>query len=212
MSTLTTNLSLIKPAIGDEIHQTIVDLSLNFQKIDDVSELYSTAMPTSGDWVAPKRVWRLVPVAGGQMGWVVIRSGKAAPAWITLTSYALDDLVLPTVNNGHYYKCVQAGKSGVVQPTFPVSSGAIIDDTQGATFWQATTSYGLNTVVKPNVSNDRFYVCTTAGTSGSTEPTWLTTEGSTTSDNGTIWTCHVITKWQEFGVSVLFKDFGLISS
>ena len=38
--------------------------------------------------------------------------------------------------------------------------------------WAATTAYTAGTVILPTVDNGRAFVCTTAGTSGSAEPTW----------------------------------------
>ncbi len=62
--------------------------------------------------------------------------------------------------------------------------------------WLATTAYtvkpvrdgGLGSVVKPTVYNDRQFNCTTAGTSGATEPSWNLTIGGTTSDGSVVWT------------------------
>ncbi|KKM21554.1 hypothetical protein LCGC14_1634200, partial [marine sediment metagenome] len=58
--------------------------------------------------------------------------------------------------------------------------------------WAATTEYSLTDRVVPTVSNGRCYECTTAGTSGETEPTWNTTLESTTNDETVIWTCKEI--------------------
>lgn len=43
-------------------------------------------------------------------------------------------------------------------------------------------------VVKPTSFNDRWFVLTTAGTSGATEPSWDTTIGNTTADGTCVWT------------------------
>ena len=51
--------------------------------------------------------------------------------------------------------------------------------------WAAATAYALNTVIAPG--NGYTYICTTAGTSGSTEPTWPTSEG-TVNDGAAVWT------------------------
>ena len=60
-----------------------------------------------------------------------------------------------------------------------------------ATTWLAITAYSLGDHVKPSTPNNYYYECTTAGTSGGTEPTWGTTEGGTTADGTIIWTCRV---------------------
>lgn len=55
--------------------------------------------------------------------------------------------------------------------------------------WVASTAYNLGDYIIPTASNGYQYKCTTAGTSGTTEPTWGTTPGGTTADNGTlVWT------------------------
>jgi uncharacterized phage protein (TIGR02218 family) len=74
-----------------------------------------------------------------------------------------------------------------------------------AAVWQATTDYSAagsirldesagdlagteEVVVRPTSFNDRWFVMTTAGTSGGSEPSWNTTIGGTTSDSGVTWT------------------------
>lgn len=54
--------------------------------------------------------------------------------------------------------------------------------------WLGTTAYVVGDVVKATVYDGRRYVCTTAGTSGATEPTWNTTITGTTSDGTVTWT------------------------
>jgi hypothetical protein len=47
---------------------------------------------------------------------------------------------------------------------------------------------GTGSLVTPSVFNDRHFICTNAGTSGSDEPTWNTTIGGTTPDGDAEWT------------------------
>lgn len=62
--------------------------------------------------------------------------------------------------------------------------------------WAATTGYSARSardantgsVVRPSVFNDRHFKCTTAGTSGGSEPSWNTTLGGTTNDGSVVWT------------------------
>lgn len=56
--------------------------------------------------------------------------------------------------------------------------------------WQAGTSYSLGNQVKPTTANGYIYVCVTAGTSNTTEPTWGTTVGQNTDDNSVVWQCY----------------------
>jgi hypothetical protein len=55
--------------------------------------------------------------------------------------------------------------------------------------WQASTSYSVGNIVKPSTPNGFFYKCTTAGTSGTIEPSWSTTKGQTVNDGSVVWTC-----------------------
>lgn len=61
-----------------------------------------------------------------------------------------------------------------------------------ATVWQPNTAYSVGAYVIPSTFNTsgpkRLYRCTTAGTSGSSEPSWPTTEGATVSDGTVVWT------------------------
>ncbi len=55
--------------------------------------------------------------------------------------------------------------------------------------WVAATAYVLLDYVQPTSPNNNFtYRCTTAGTSGGSEPTFPTTAGGTVNDNGVVWT------------------------
>jgi hypothetical protein len=62
--------------------------------------------------------------------------------------------------------------------------------------WAATTAYtarsardaNTGSVVRPSAFNDRHFKCTTAGTSGGSEPSWNTTLGGTTNDGSAVWT------------------------
>jgi uncharacterized phage protein (TIGR02218 family) len=62
--------------------------------------------------------------------------------------------------------------------------------------WAATTGYSVRSardantgsVVRPSVFNDRHFKCTTAGTSGGSEPSWNTSLGGTTNDGSVVWT------------------------
>ena len=55
--------------------------------------------------------------------------------------------------------------------------------------WVATTAYTVGDVVKATTYNSHSYKCTTAGTSGSSELTWSTTNGATQTDGTVTWTC-----------------------
>lgn len=62
-----------------------------------------------------------------------------------------------------------------------------------STKWTAATAYSVGDYIGPNTGGaNRSYECTTAGTSGGTEPTWTTTIGNTNNDNTAVWTCRSV--------------------
>ena len=81
----------------------------------------------------------------------------------------------------------------------PTPSSILVPDEprQPLAQWTANTSYTKGQIIQPAsivqqppspASNNVFmYTCTTAGTSGGTEPTWGTTSGATTSDGPVAW-------------------------
>lgn len=54
--------------------------------------------------------------------------------------------------------------------------------------WASTTAYALYDFVKPSTYNSHTYLVTTAGTSGSSEPTWSTSNDDTVSSGGVTFT------------------------
>lgn len=58
-------------------------------------------------------------------------AAKRASTWVQNTAYVVGDVILPTVRNGHRYRCVQAGTSEVLladQPEWPTWKTAIITE------------------------------------------------------------------------------------
>jgi len=54
--------------------------------------------------------------------------------------------------------------------------------------WVASVAYTSGQYIRPSTANTYNYECTTAGTSGATEPVWNTTLGGTTTDGTAVWT------------------------
>ncbi|KKK65825.1 hypothetical protein LCGC14_2970240, partial [marine sediment metagenome] len=67
--------------------------------------------------------------------------------------------------------------------------------------WAATTAYTLGQTRHPTTPDGNVYECTTAGTSGGSEPTWDTTPGNTTNDNTVVWTAITQTALVPFSVA-----------
>lgn len=59
--------------------------------------------------------------------------------------------------------------------------------------WTATTLMPLGTLIRPTSPNGRYYMATTEGTTGSTEPAWSSTTGATRSDGTVVWTDQGVT-------------------
>lgn len=58
--------------------------------------------------------------------------------------------------------------------------------------WPTSGAVSAGDKVYASTGDGNIYVCTTGGTTGGTEPTWSTTFGATTADNGVVWTtCQV---------------------
>lgn len=203
-------MALIKPEIEDEIHQTIYDLAENFQKIDDVSEIYMSSIPNSGYWMKYQKIWNTEVDIGSNIGWINIREGQSAPKWESLKSYSVNDLLVPTENNGHYYKCIQGGYSGVTEPIFPTVEGQSVEDIFGSQTWQASVDRDVNDIVVPTIPNNRFYVCVTAGTNGTTEPEWPLVDEDEVIDGDVVWKGYRICVWEESGISAHFRPFGKV--
>tara|TARA_R100001082_G_scaffold90419_1_gene56909 strand:+ start:7311 stop:9065 length:1755 start_codon:yes stop_codon:yes gene_type:complete len=83
---------------------------------------------------------------------------------------------------------------GVSQSQFPIfwdgGSGNFLTIHSQHSNWAAGTAYALGATVKAvsSATQERYFVCTSAGTSGGSEPTFPSTEGTTVVDNGATWT------------------------
>lgn len=55
--------------------------------------------------------------------------------------------------------------------------------------WVTATGYNIGDVIRPTADNYHIYVCTVAGNSGASEPTWPTYYGEIIVDNAATWEC-----------------------
>jgi hypothetical protein len=81
-----------------------------------------------------------------------------------------------------------------------------------ATTWAASTAYNVGDAVKPAVSNGRFYVCTKAGTSDTTAPTWITDVGDTVYDGTVEWEVKSINNTPALGEILGIANYGLAAN
>jgi len=211
MSTTTKKLGLTKPDWSvDEIGPSLDALADNFEKLDEVSPDYADAPPLSDIWPQRHILYSNNLSIGGYLGWVNIRTGMAAPKWERLKKYSNGDFIVPAKDNGHYYVCIQAGYSGLIEPILPVSDGGEVQDTRNADTWNPSRYYNIDDIVFPTVDNGRFYVCIQAGESGDLEPQWILVDGATTYDKNAVWHSYKIARWKENGTAALYRPFGKI--
>jgi hypothetical protein len=64
----------------------------------------------------------------------ILDAVQRASFWITATAFVFDDVVMPTVRNGHRYVCVTPGQTGATEPVWPIGTGSKITD--GTAEWQ----------------------------------------------------------------------------
>jgi prepilin-type N-terminal cleavage/methylation domain-containing protein len=114
--------------------------------------------------------------------------------WQASASYSINAIVIPTTKNWHFYRCTTAGTSGASEPTWPTAAGGTVTD-GGITWtedtppeWAQLTIYSIGNFAVPATKNGHRYRCTTAGTSGASEPTWPITKAGTVADGSVTWT------------------------
>lgn len=64
-----------------------------------------------------------------------------APEWQSGTSYSVGDYVIPSVQNGHIYRCITAGNSGTGEPSWPTGDGNTVGD--GTVEWECVENGDL---------------------------------------------------------------------
>lgn len=96
-----------------------------------------------------------------------------------------EDIRQRVVTGGDFYSYSATYVAGWVPPG---DGPGLVDK------WRATTARVAGSFVKPdsaaNGAITLLYECTTAGTSGASEPTWPTTSGSTVTDGTVTWTAR----------------------
>ena len=144
------------------------------------------------------------------MASIFVRS-RPASNWAANTAYVLGDRRKATAAClGIHFECTTAGTShATTEPTWNTTVGGTTADgtvtwtTRGsANLWVTLTAYVLGDRVHASASataarQNYVYECTTAGTSGVSEPSWVTTtpDTSTTTDGTVTWTLRKCSTW-----------------
>lgn len=204
-----------KPEINDDIIRTIEYLFTNFGMldnfIDEKTDNLSSFLQVNTVYEVSKKIWKSNPAVGSNLGWINLRTGKFAPTWQANTSYSVGDQVLPLVNNGHIYTCVEDGTSVLSEPSHSVINGTSYFDIRGASEWISNYVYNIDDIVLATDGSQLFYFkCIRGGTSAITEPVWVNTSGATIMDGSTQWQTFKTVKWKESGISSNFREFGNI--
>ena len=121
-------------------------------------------------------------------------AGTLTTCTVTITDHGLETGSLITVSGltgtiagTHNFNTVATGPVAVTRISSSQFSYTINATTQIAT--GTATIQRREVTITPITKNGRKYTCTTAGTSGATEPTWPTTVGNTVTDGTAVWTC-----------------------
>lgn len=208
-------LKIIENSVYDEFAEEMLNsYSDNFSKIeewvegkiDNIENLVSGQLYKKSD-----RMLNINPDIGNYVGWINIREGIFAKKWTANTDYSVGDLVRPNSDNGHVYRCVSNGKSQSIEPLFNTTSSSQTVDLRNANTWNPDQSYQVEDIVIPtNGADTYYYKCIVSGTSGETEPTWNSNQGTTIVDGSVTWLVEKTAKWEEFGTACLFRPYGKI--
>jgi hypothetical protein len=190
----------------NNVTMTVASTS-NYITYDPLVE--NPTVPNSGFYRIGQTIRNVTPTSGGYIGWVCMSGGYADNGvWVASKAfYNVGDLIL---SGGHTYQAQTFGTSGKVQPNFPITSGATVDDTMNAATFVTNNAYLVGALVLPPTSNGCYYECTTAGTT-TTTPTFSTTNGATITSGTAVFTTRKIVTWKEVGTQATFKPYGLIS-
>jgi fibronectin-binding autotransporter adhesin len=94
---------------------------------------------------------------------------------------------------------------GVGGSSIPTLNDNVFLNSKPAPTWVASTAYALTNIVSTIAGNGFYYECTTAGTTGASEPSWPIIIGNTVTDGTVVWTCRRSTV--SIGVSVAMANF-----
>lgn len=98
--------------------------------------------------------------------------------WDTATRYATSAYIIPTTDNGFYYKCQTAGTSYTTAPTWPVTEGSHVTETASGPSWSRENS------TRVYIRCNRSVASMSTATSS---PTWCPSDYHETIAKGAAW-------------------------
>ncbi len=126
--------------LGIALLNGLIDFTDHTIKVMLVSSSY-TPDRTAHDYVDDVRAHEIAASGGYETGGqaltnksVTYVAAASAAAWQAETAYEVGDIVRPTTPNGHCYRCIVAGTSGVTEPAdWPTVNGQNVTD--GGVTW-----------------------------------------------------------------------------
>lgn len=135
------------------------------------------------------------PAAAGSRFPIFIHGGvlNVTTPWTATTAYVLNQIVTQLSDPFQNFICSGAGTSGSTEPTWndsgPTTDGSVTWQPSSASVvngWVPLTAYAVGHPTQPTPPNGFTYVCTIAGTSAASQPTWPVSAG-TVSDGTVTW-------------------------
>lgn len=135
-----------------------------------------------------------------QVGEYVVTQGESAAADGKMGFYRVVAAATGTPDGENFIDLASGRQAQLLR----LSSNKLDVDTQNLlatliapTPWQASNAQVVGDFTRPTLLNTFYYECTTAGTTGGSEPTWPTTVGLTVADGTAVWTCRQATSINE---------------
>jgi len=120
------------------------ELGVQFSNLFRKERQYATVLTQVGEeWIVDK-LDEVVQTTGDFIGWgtgagtatkasTALFTEAIPAAWTASTAYALNALVRPTTQTRYGYRCITAGTSGTIEPTWPTVVGETVTD--GTVVW-----------------------------------------------------------------------------
>lgn len=202
-----------QPSWNATHHGNTTDGTITWNNFAPALEQWGVTPPSNAPTVSPV-------AAGTPTGYVV----WTPSAYYSTTGRGTNTDVVILDSNGNIQRLLGATgepETGASVPTWNVTLGGTTADgtitwiNQGAAGWTSSHAYAANdVVVGSDGTNNYFFRCTTAGTSGLFAPAWTPNLYQTLSDNTVIWTnIGVSSGWTDIGATTfVIGQNGVIDS